>query len=409
MNEVRARRIAWLLWLVVGVIGVANAWIVLSNGIVADYGGPTTDAISLALQATAVAPFVIASGLGALVVSRKPRHPIGWLLLGFSVAFATVMLSEAMFVANRFVTPESPTAAGWAAFAWNVLGMVGFLQLVWLLWLFPTGQALSRFWLVPLGITMAIMTLLVLAFAAIPGPMPEELAPGTPPIDNPLGLEALDGLSGQMATIQTILMIPVMLLTLVAVVARFVRSRGDERAQLKWLVFAAVVGIAGVFTWAAFGSAWGAVGELGFFVLLPAAVAIAMLKYRLYDIDRLISRTLSYAIVTAALGGMYLGLVLLFGLIVQPLNIESDLAVAGSVLVVAALFNPVRRRAQVLVDRRFNRARYDSERRVAAFADQLRDEVDLDALTNELAQVVGETMQPTQVSVYLHAVEGARS
>ena len=183
-----------------------------------------------------------------------------------------------------------------------------------------------------------------------------------------------------------------------AVVVRFARSAGEERLQLKWFAAAAVFVVATLSTSMVTSSVAVAVLSNLAFLCLWAAIAIAVLKYRLYEIDRIISRTLAYAIVTGLLVGVYAGLVLLA---TQVFDIRSPIAVAGSTLAAAALFSPLRERVQRVVDRRFNRTRYDADQIVAAFAVHLKDAVDLDSVRDDLAGVVSRALEPAHVSVWV--------
>jgi hypothetical protein len=181
---------------------------------------------------------------------------------------------------------------------------------------------------------------------------------------------------------------------------RFRRSRGVERQQLKWFTYAAALIAVSFLLWGFLLPA-GGVTDVVFgltIALVPVAAGIAILRYRLYEIDRLINRTLVYGLLTAVLGGVYAGVVLVLG---QLLGQDSSLAVAGATLVAAALFQPARRRIQQAVDRRFNRRRYDAARTVEAFSARLREEIDLEALSAELLAVVNQTMQPTEVWLWL--------
>jgi hypothetical protein len=196
------------------------------------------------------------------------------------------------------------------------------------------------------------------------------------------------------------------LAVLASVVLRFRRSQGEERQQLKWFTFvvaAEVVLIPGLGTVTEQVAPW--LGEVVIFPLtvslIPIAIGVAVLKYRLYDIDRVINRTLVYGLLTILLGAVYLAGVFGLGQLLNPVRGESALAVAASTLAVAALFQPARRRVQAVVDRRFNRRRYDAARTVEGFSGRLRDEIDLDTLSVELLAVVEQTMQPTAVSLWL--------
>jgi hypothetical protein len=188
------------------------------------------------------------------------------------------------------------------------------------------------------------------------------------------------------------------LAALVSLAQRWRRARGNEREQLKWVAFAAGLALVANIVLQIFQlPGLGLVGV----VLVPVGAAVAILRYRLYDIDRIISRTLGYGLLTALLGLVYVAGVFVFGRLLNPGGKPSGLAVAASTLAVAALFQPARRRVQAAVDRRFNRARYDAARTVAAFSARLRDQIDLDTLSTELLAVVDQTMEPTQVSFWL--------
>jgi peptidoglycan/LPS O-acetylase OafA/YrhL len=231
---------------------------------------------------------------------------------------------------------------------------------------------------------------------------PEPLEPAYRSVTNAVGLQAFQlpiAVTHIVASGVTVVAVVVGALSLVV---RFRRARGTERQQLRWVALAAVlaslailvvlagmvVGNAAVLIWAAGIS----------FAVLPLAIGAAVARYRLYDLDRIISRTLAYGLLTVLLGGGYAAVVLGLG---QLLGRSSSLAVAGATLAVAALFQPVRRRVQQAVDRRFNRRRYDAARTIAAFSTRLREELDLDTLTGELLTVVEQTMQPTQASLWL--------
>jgi hypothetical protein len=202
-------------------------------------------------------------------------------------------------------------------------------------------------------------------------------------------------------------------LAVIATRVRLRRSRGLEREQLKWLVLAAattgitVVGTLAVYLAAGIDVGWEAVLGLGF-ATFPVAAGVAILRYRLYDIDVVINRTLVYGALTATLALAYLGSVLLLQFAVSPLTADSNLAIAGSTLAVAALFRPARAGIQEAVDRRFYRRKYDAQRTVQAFSARLRDEVQLGALRSELSKVVQETLQPAHVSLWLRTPEARR-
>jgi hypothetical protein len=225
-------------------------------------------------------------------------------------------------------------------------------------------------------------------------------------VTNPLGLESAEAVLQLIGAALFLLFTLFVVLVLASLVLRFRRSRGDERQQLKWLTYAAALLVVFPPAVGAPLESVGAVllGAVTFALaisMVPAAIGVAVLKYRLYDIDRVINRTLVYGVLTALLVAVYAAGVFVLGALLNPAGGESELAVAASTLAVAALFQPARRRVQTMVDRRFNRRRYDAARTVAAFSARLRDEVDLDTLSAELLLVVDQTMQPTTAGLWL--------
>jgi hypothetical protein len=328
---------------------------------------------------------------GFVLASRRPENRIGWLFLvaglGLGLgAFANPYAVHALVV-DRGALPAG-RAFGWlSSWIWEIpVAMLAFLFL-----LFPTGRLRSRRWR-PVGwyvggaFALATVGALVTATYSWAHPFASS-GPGIPA-----------GLTGVLDLMISVLYSTPLLVSVVALVVRFAKSAGEERLQLKWCAWAALV-LAIVFV----ASVWvnsAAVTVLSnlAFVCLWTAIAVAVLKYRLYDIDRIISRTLAYAIVTGLLVGVYAGLVLLA---TRVLPISSPVAVAGSTLAAAALFSPLRRRVQRLVDRRFNRARYDADQTIVAFAARLQDAVDLNSVRDDLATVVGQALEPAHVSVWI--------
>jgi hypothetical protein len=289
-----------------------------------------------------------------------------------------------------------------ANIAWlgALLGLLPFLVL-----LFPTGRLLSRRWRTVAWALGLVVGLYLTARLLTPGPV----SPGLPA--NPLGMESAEGLLLLVQTISGVAAPILALATLASLVVRFRRARGEERQQLKWFTFVVaadlvlIPGLGRVTEQVA-----PVLGELVVFPvavsMIPIAIGVAVLKYRLYDIDRVINRTLVYGLLTVLLGAVYTVGVFGLGQLLDPVTGESALAVAASTLAVAALFQPARRRVQAIVDRRFNRRRYDAARTVDAFSIRLRDQVDLDTLTTELLTVVDQTVEPTTSSLWLrpHAI-----
>ena len=351
--------------------------------------------------------FSLLAGTGAIVAARRPRNPMGWLFGVAALFLAVLMLSDTLYWHAAFGDPGAHDAAEVALWVENwawIPALVALFSLVPLL--FPTGAPPSPRWRFVgwVAVTTGIVTLLATAFS--PGPLQN-----TEWVTNPLGLGGL-GLR-TVAEASFIIWLASALAAVVSLVVRFRRSRGIERQQLKWVTAA---GCLLVVSFPVSGLLTDGVSEAAgwaclLFALLGLAVAlsVALLRFRLYDIDVVINRTLVYGALTATLAAAYLGCVLLLQLLLGGLTGDSSLAVAGSTLAVAALFRPARGRIQDVVDRRFYRRKYDAAQTLERFGEQLRDEVDLGALTAELRSVVTETMQPAHVSVWLRSRRWAMS
>ena len=339
--------------------------------------------------------------VGALVASRHPDNPIGWIFCGGAVAFSLSGVGEAYAVYTLFAEPGSlfgggKTMAWISVWVW-VLGGVPLLILFPLL--FPSGELLSRRWRIVAVAAFAAIAFLVVGTMFAPGPM-EDL----PEVENPYGLEGVTGdVFSAFQGVGWLVLILSLIASAASLVLRFRRSSGIERQQIKWVAAASVVLVASFLLW----EVWEGMAPLGIFTMVVAA-GIAILRYRLYDIDVVINRTLVYGALTATLAAAYLGSVLLLQLALRPLTESSNLAIAGSTLGVAALFRPARTRILEVVDRRFYRRKYDAQRTLEAFSARLRDQVDLRALNSELSAVVSETLQPAHVSLWLRAPEARR-
>jgi hypothetical protein len=350
------------------------------------------------LNPTAFAPVlgaVSTATVGAVVASRRPRHPVGWLLLalGLSLTAAGVTLA----FTNYGVAHAAPAAGLVARYvpATIVTAMAcnGLALLVT-----PTGRLPSPRWRWWAGI-IAATPIVLLGVVTLSSRVGDRLIEA---VDSPLDLRTLDG--GLRIAYQAAFAVIILAFVGAAgsLVGRFRRARGVERQQLRWVALATVlVAMLAVVNLAAL--------ALGAYALAPlvgglnppilaAGIGAAILRYRLYDLDRIISRTLAYGLLTLLLGGGYALVVL--GLS-QLLGRDSPLVVAAATLAVAAVFQPARRRVQALVDRRFNRRRHDTALTVAAFSARLHQEIDLDTLTGELLAVVEQTMQPTKTSLWL--------
>ena len=338
-------------------------------------------------QKFATIPVMIAfAAVGALVAARTGNR-LGWLFLAAGTAGAVSVAVEAY--AARVPADELPGAA-WAGWIFTVvLGMVGTLFFLVPL-LFPDGRPPSRRWwpVVWVAIIDGLVQMVTVAVSDA------NFTNNFPKLRDPVTVVAPLGTAYNQALAVGLL---VLLAGGASMIVRFRRSGAEERLQLKWFLYASAVAAAVIVVAAQLGNdpllEWEVV-----FPLIPAAVGIAILKYRLYDIDRLISRTLSYAIVTGLLVGLYAGLVLLA---TQVLSIKSPVAVAASTLAAAALFTPLRRRVQHVVDRRFNRVRYDADQTIEAFAARLQEGAALGAVRSDLLAVVNTAVEPAHLSIWI--------
>jgi hypothetical protein len=363
-------------------------------------------AVGLLLAAAALGPWLVPGLVGVQIVlslvfltvgaflgGRRPGNAVGWLLLGWGMVMAFSAFTGAYVERGLVRDPGSLPGPGWAAWAEAVVWHPAFGLLAFLLLLFPHGRLPSRGWRPFAWLTVAAYLTLSLSAALAPGAVELYYPVATPPVR--LGVAGLaDAVFGWLLPGQLLLLAA----ALVSVVLRLRRARGEERQQVKWFVYTVVtvvvLFVAGIVV-------LGAGYLFPLFGLIPVSVAVAVFRYRLYDIDRLINRTLVYGLLTALLAAVYAALVFLLGRLLDQVAGDSDLAVAGSTLGVAALFQPARHRIQELVDRRFNRGRYDATRTVEAFSGRLRHQLDLDTLSVELLAVVNQTVQPTRSSLWL--------
>ncbi len=332
---------------------------------------------------------IVYSGLAVLIIFRQPRHTVGWLfvVIGFlnALTFFGIVLGD--YLESSII--ELPLRSEQAQIVFKIIGeliwILGlFLPLTLMVQFFPDGRLPSRRWW---PITLA--TIIGMLGVAIEFAVEEA------------------GYAGSFAWLAdfSFFMVIAIFGSLAAVLVRFIRSRDTERLQMKWLVYTAVVGVILMFLFVL------VLGDdhpiLGFYTtflpsLLAISVGIAILRYHLYDIDIIIRRTLVYSVVTLALIAVYFGsVVLLQQLFAGITEQRSPLAIVISTLLIAALFNPLRRRVQELIDRRFFRKKYQAEQVLSQFATAARDEVDLDTLTGELLEVIRETIQPESVSLLL--------
>jgi hypothetical protein len=381
--------LAWSLWL--ATFGCCAAGLVVTLAVTR----PLTAAALVEGAATALAYPLGYATVGLVLTLRRPGNPIGWLYaaagLVWSLPIPVDPWLDQLIAEHRPLPLAAQVAAVSGEFNWapaTVLGVTLPALLV------PDGRLRSRRWRAVAALGIAAAALVVVGAGLAPARLEDTS------IANPFGLTGTAGaVAGALATAGTLLWAATMVASLACVVVRFRSSRGTERQQLRWVAAGAVAAVAGLLAGAAAPQRTVISSILYAMVLcIPLAVAVAVLRYRLWDLDRLVSRTVTYAVVTALLVVPYLLIVPAAGRLVQG---AGSLAVAGATLAAVAAFAPLRRRVQGLVDRRFNRRRYNAARTVEGFAARLRDQVDLDALRAELLAVVDQTMQPTQASLWL--------
>jgi hypothetical protein len=346
-----------------------------------------------------VLPLIVAAAVvGGLVASRRPRNPIGWIFCAFSafMGLATLAAGYAQ-VAPGNATTGAGQAAAWFS-NWSYAALTGLA--IFVLLLFPDGRLPGPRWRAAAWCGAVATAALAVGTALEHGTLTDYAA-----VTNPVGIDSAVVTAILLAG--EILTVPALAAAVASVVVRYRRADATARQQIKWLAVAGVVtGVCGVT-----GAAIAVFGPdpVGYSLILlgmlaiPSAVGVAILRYRLYDVDRVISRSLTYVFVTATLAAAYAGLVLAGQALFSAWTAGSNLAIAVSTLVVAALFLPLRSRVQMLVDRRFYRRRYDAQRTLDRFGARLRERVELDPLRADLQEVVGDTMQPAHVSVWLRA------
>jgi hypothetical protein len=392
VNPRTAARLAWGIAAVCAAGAVATLLLATLNG-AAD------------TQAAAVTVLLAFPLVGALVAARQPGNVVGWLLLAMSVCLTANLAGESYARYALVRVPGSlPGGLYGAWLGWTFAPIVAILAIFLPLY-FPTGRLLSPRWRPVVWLGLGFLVFAVAGNALWPGPY--VIVRGLGPVRNPVVfLPWSKPLFGLLRTLAGLCLLPALAGALAALVVRFRRSRGIERQQLKWFTYAAALaplpGLIYEFAPGLFGLLRAVI-----FPLVPVAIGIAMLRYRLYEIDRIINRTLVYG--TAILGLGYAGAVLVLGQLFGGVGTDPpNWAVAGATLAVAALFQPARRRIQQVVDRRFNRRKYDAAKTVEGFSARLRDQVDLDTLSAELLAVVDQTMQPTSVTLWLRPSGPAR-
>jgi hypothetical protein len=418
VGTVNTRAYSWLAWALAGLSGamfVAGAILtILSLYVVAPAAQPSSDwgsggAIGGLLI---LAPFLAFTIVGALIALRRPENPIGWICLVAGLFWTLIVLDDQYITYARATTSVVPLPNAVALDQWLWVPPVGLLS-IYLILFFPDGKLPSRRWRPLAWFSGAVLILASLSIALAPGPLPDLGG-----VRNPFGLEGYAWIVDASNVISAL--IPLCALaSALGLVLRYRRSGSAEREQIKWIAFAgSFVGLMSLITVFSalifapeFADSTGTQPlwlvvlqdvELLSFAGIPVAVGIAVLRYRLYDIDVIINRTLVYGSLTATLVALYFGgIVVLQRVFVVLTGQQSTLAVVASTLLIAALFSPLRRRIQAFIDRRFYRKKYDARKTLEAFSTKLREGTDLDALSNDLVGVVRETMQPAHVYLWL--------
>jgi hypothetical protein len=402
-----SRTAAWLAWSLCGLC----VTLAVGSLLLGFLNGRTLSEIFAGEDIVMIATLSVAfSAVGAMIASHRPQNPIGWIFCAAAL-FQGLSICAVEYATYTLLTepgslPLGAEASWLGQWIWAPgLGLI----LVYLPLLFPDGRPPSRRWrwvgwLGGLSIGLISVMALVLLWSE-----------RGPTLVRPEG-PAEEGTSHLLFVVVEYAAFPMMLLAGLAAVTslfvRFRRARGDERQQIKWFACASVLTFGFVFVSQALSNAEGGLLEAGLAVAglilvpsIPVATGVAIFKYRLYDIDRLINRALVYGFLTATLVLIYVGVVVVIQVVFRTLagqqGQQPQLAVVASTLVIAALFNPLRRRVQAFVDRRFYRRKYDARKTLEAFSARLRDETDLEALNAELVGVVRETMQPAHLSMWL--------
>lgn len=385
-----AARSRWALALYALVVALGVAGFILKGRVTAD------DVFGI--------PFFAFATVGAVVAARQPRNPVGWIFILVGLTPTTGFFTGA-YAARSLATPgglPGDTVIEWVS-SWAWFPGLGLLATFALL-LFPDGKLPSHRWRGVPYLAVALIATVTASMAFLPGPM-EPFDASLPSSQNPFGLV---GAGALIETVEGVAfgLVPLLALTCALSLAfRYRRSSYDQRQQIKWFAYSAVVLVVVIAFETPISKLLGDAVAQGFFfagMIFPSIGAgIGILKYRLYDVDVVINRTIVYAILSALLAASYLALVVVLQGILAGFGDDSDLAVAGSTLAVAALFRPLRSRVQAFIDHRFYRRKYDAHRTLETFSARLRDDVDLEHLAADLTGVVAQTMQPAHASLWL--------
>ncbi len=387
--------LAWIMWALSIALTVLSLWLLILN-----LSHPNVPIYLYWAEGTLLAAGY--STVGAVAASHRPGNPVGWVLCSIGLTWGAYHFTSEYATYALLAAPGSLPAAKAAAWIYSWLWVPGLGLIVFLAMLFPSGRLPSPRWSPFAWFSVLLVVAGTIMAAFSPGP-----SVGLS-VRNPFGIESLPNVYEQLQA----LMFALIFVASASLVVRLHHARGVERQQIKWVAYAgALAGGASLPTYTVLEAVdlrWlqmvGHVPALVGIVGVPTAVGIAITRYRLYDIDILINRTLVYGALSATLIALYfVGIVVLQRLFVILTGQQSTLAVVASTLLIAALFNPLRRRIQFFIDRRFYRRKYDARKTLEAFSAQLRNETDLDALSDELVSVVKETMQPEHASLWLRS------
>jgi len=409
------RTVAVLAWLLTVAMTVAWAWVLVQG----DYmdsmmaAVPAEQQLSLT-QGWWLVAYVAIAGLGIvtlanatvglLLAARRGGGRMGAILLVGGVAMAAVPFGYAVGGSLALRDPLDPVANALFLIGPALYALAYSLILPVVALAFPDGRLPSARWRWPSGLALGALATAAILTVVKPGGIEGSASM------NPFGVDILPaGLTGLAGPLNVIGSVLISILGVASVVTRFRRGSGLERQQLRWFVAAVLLGAVPLTISIVGGGPGWIVLAIPGVILVPVAVWIAVTRHRLYDIDRLISRGLSWAVLSGVLVAVYAGAVLLLQSVLSGATQRETLAVAGSTLLAAALFQPLRRRVQGIVDRRFNRARYDAQRTASAFAGQLRDQIDLDSILDEVRSVVDSSVQPTDVSVWIRSRNESRT
>jgi hypothetical protein len=410
----KATRLAWSFWVLVMVCAVVSfvlrTWNIASLIQTVQGAQYLSEVLYWGILTPLTAPAF--GTVGAIIASRRPNNSVGWLCLALGLIVA---LQDAAWQYGSLaleISPGSLPAGPLLAMIGNILGILQSpLPYILLLLVFPNGRLLSNRWR-PLAWAAIIISMLgvltTLIYPTIHGGL-------NATVSNPIGIKSLQVVSDLGLPIGFWALNLLLLIAVFSIIVRWRRARDQERQQLKWLVYIGVITVVTTII----GSAGpilplspyipvliGAVGVAGASIGIPVTIGIAMLRHRLYDIDILINRTLVYGLLTSTLALVYFGVIIALQFLLRGLISQAnDVAIVGSTLVIAAVFQPLRHRIQAVIDRRFYRRKYDAVKIVSAFSSTLRQEVDLGTLREQLIGVVQETMQPAHVSLWLRPPE----